>query len=191
MSADARLSMSVNLSCKQFASASLIGNIEGILEETGFPPSDLKFEITESVFFEHPERAVDMLNRLRMLGIGIDVDDFGTGYSNLGYLMKLPISNLKIDRSFVAMMDSEGGNDEIVRAIVLLARNLGLKVIAEGVETDYQLEQLKRLECESGQGFLFASPMNFDQVREFIQTDECPGVPNPTLSDVPTISVVQ
>ena len=190
LGADVPLSMSVNLSCKQFAGAALIGNIEGILKETGFPASALKLEITESVFFEHHERAVEMLNNLRMLGIAIDVDDFGTGYSNLGYLMKLPISNLKIDRSFISMMDSAGENDEIVRAIVLLARNLGLKVIAEGLETEYQYEQLMRLECESGQGYLFASPMTFEQVREFIN-DQCPGMLRRPTSDVPTISLVQ
>ena len=191
LSDDFPLSMSVNLSCKQFARPTLVKNIQEILKQTHFSPHDLKLEITESVFFEHPESAVEMLHQLRELGIGIDVDDFGTGYSNLGYLMKLPISKLKIDRSFISMIDADGGNDEIVRAIVVLARNLGLRVIAEGIETEAQLEQLKNLECESGQGFLFAAPMTFEQVRDFLGKEKYFDVPNGSLDEVPTISVIQ
>jgi EAL domain-containing protein (putative c-di-GMP-specific phosphodiesterase class I) len=118
--------------------------------------------------FEHPERAVEILHCLRELGIEIDIDDFGTGYSNLGCLIELPISTLKVDRSFVEMIDEKGGNDEIVRAIVVLARNLGLRVVAEGIETEAQLNKLKSLECEGGQGYLFAPPMSFIELRQFL-----------------------
>ena len=186
------LSMSVNLSCKQFARPALVKSVEEILAQTSFPPRDLNLEITESVFFEHPESAIAMLHRLRKLGIGIDVDDFGTGYSNLGYLVKLPISKLKIDRSFIAMIDADGSNDEIVRAIVVLARNLGMRVTAEGIETAAQLEQLKNLECESGQGFFFAPPMRFEDICDFLRKEKNLDLPAGRLEDVTTtISLVQ
>ncbi len=188
---DLPLSMSVNLSCRQFAQPALVKSIEGILDETAFLPQDLKLEITESVFFEHADRAVEMLNRLRGLGIEIDIDDFGTGYSNLSYLMKLPISKLKIDRSFVSMIDDDGGNDEIVRAIVTLARNLGLGVIAEGVETESQLKKLQMLECEGGQGFLFAEPMPHEQLREFLIDGRQFNVPFTRFDDLPAIPLIQ
>ena len=185
------LSMSVNLSCRQFAQPTLVKVIENILEETSFSPRDLKLEITESVFFEHSERAVEMLNRLRDLGTQIDIDDFGTGYSNLGYLMKLPLSNLKIDQSFVSMIDADGDNDDIVRAIVTLARNLGLRVIAEGVETESQLKKLKQLECEAGQGYLFAAPMAYELLREFFIEQQQFDLPGACFDDVPAISLIQ
>lgn len=185
------LSMSVNLSCRQFAQPTLVKTIEAILDETDFSPRDLKLEITESVFFEHSQRAVEMLNRLRDLGTKIDIDDFGTGYSNLGYLMKLPISNLKIDQSFVSMIDVDGGHDDIVRAIVTLAKNLGLRVIAEGVETESQLKKLKLLECEAGQGFLFAEPMDYERLREFLTQQHNIELPHISFDDVPALSLIQ
>ena len=117
---------------------------------------------------------MQMLHRLRDLGVGIDIDDFGTGYSNFGYLVQLPISKLKIDRSFIAMIESDGGNDEIVRAIVTLARNLGLRVVAEGIETERQLEKLKMFGCHSGQGYLMASPMPIDELRMFFLPEWTP-----------------
>jgi diguanylate cyclase (GGDEF)-like protein/PAS domain S-box-containing protein len=185
------LSVSVNLSCRQFAQSTLVESIENILQQTAFAPRDLKLEITESVFFEHAERALEMLNRLREMGIEINIDDFGTGYSNLGYLRKLPISKLKIDRSFVSMIDRDGRNDDIVRAIVTLARNLGLKVIAEGIENESQLRKLKQLKCEGGQGFFFAEPMSFDALRVFISEQERVDLPKTCFEEVPTLSLIQ
>jgi len=185
-----RYSLSINLSCKQFGQSSLVQNIQSILSETSFAPRYLKLEITESVFFEHQERAVTMLKELRSSGIEINIDDFGTGYSNLGYLKKLPVSALKIDRSFVSMIDSDGNNDEIVRAIVTLARNLGLSVVAEGVETEAQVELLRNLECESGQGFLFSEPMSITRLRDFLR--EAPAmIPKPLFEDVSRSPLVQ
>lgn len=185
-----KYSVSVNLSCKQFSQRNLVRNIEEILDETGFSPRRLKLEITESVFFEHQDRAIVMLNQLRDDGIEINIDDFGTGYSNLGYLKKLPISALKVDRSFVSMIDSAGNNDEIVRAIVNLARTLGLKVVAEGVETEAQRDLLKSLDCEGGQGFLFAKPMSFAELKTFLDEPATAIVP-PAFDDVSTIQLVQ
>jgi diguanylate cyclase (GGDEF)-like protein/PAS domain S-box-containing protein len=174
-----QLPFGINLSCRQFSKSSLVKTIQSILHETGFSPNDLRVEITESVFFEHQDRAVQMLNELRDSGIEINIDDFGTGYSNLGYLKRLPVSALKIDRTFVAMIDESGGSDEIVRAIVTLARNLGLKVVAEGVENETQLAVLKSLDCENAQGYYFARPMRRDQLLEFLA--EQPGFSKPQL----------
>jgi diguanylate cyclase (GGDEF)-like protein/PAS domain S-box-containing protein len=185
------LPFSINLSCRQFGRNTLVENINDILNETGFARERLRLEITESVFFEHQERAIAMLDRLRESGIEINIDDFGTGYSNLGYLMKLPVSALKIDRTFISMIDDEGGNDAIVRTIVTLARNLGLRVIAEGVETESQLSVLKDLGCESGQGFLFAEPMPFDLLCEFIASRPHNGFSPAAFDQVPSLSLVQ
>ena len=188
---DFELSMSVNISCRQFAQPSLVKTIRGILDETSFSPRDLQLEITESVFFEHADRAIEMLHELREFGIEINIDDFGTGYSNLGYLMKLPISKLKIDRSFVSMIDEEGGNDHIVRAIVTFARILGLKVIAEGIESESQLEKLKHLECEGGQGYYFAEAMNIEQLREFLFLQNNIELSDTHFVEIPTLEMIQ
>ncbi|MFN0139847.1 MAG: putative bifunctional diguanylate cyclase/phosphodiesterase, partial [Pyrinomonadaceae bacterium] len=187
-----KYAVSINLSCRQFSQKTLVKNIEDILSETNFPPSRLKLEITESVFFEHQDRAVVMLNQLRENGIEINIDDFGTGYSNLGYLMKLPISALKIDRSFVSMIDSQGKNDDIVRAIITLSRNLGLKVIAEGVETSAQVAALKRLKCESAQGYHYAEPMTFERLKKFLNySDTITDMPPAGFDDVSTLLQIQ
>ncbi len=186
-----QFSISINLSCRQFAQNALVQTICGILDETNFSPSNLNVEITESVFFEHADRAVEMLNTLREMGIDIHIDDFGTGYSNLSYLMKLPISTLKIDRSFISMVDKDGSNDEIVKAIVNLARNLSLKVIAEGIETEVQLEKLKSLNCEGGQGYFLAAPMNFTELQDFLRAEPSNRLPGICFDDVATVSTVQ
>jgi diguanylate cyclase (GGDEF)-like protein/PAS domain S-box-containing protein len=173
------LKLSVNLSCRQFAQPFLVNQVKNILSRTEFPASRLKLEITETVFFEYQERAIEMLNQLRDLGIHIDIDDFGTGYSNLGYLVRLPISTLKIDRSFVNLINDEGANTELVRTIIAMAKNLDLKVIAEGIETKSQLEALEALGCESGQGFLLARPMSADELLSFLRGDADMPIPPP------------
>lgn len=185
------LTLSVNLSCKQFANPRLVEVIKGILDETGFPATKLKLEITESVFFEYPEKAIAMLNQLRELGIDISVDDFGTGYSNLNYLRKLPVSTLKIDRSFISPIDGEGNNTEIVETIAMLARSLNLKVIAEGVETEAQLAQLKRLACEGAQGNFFAPPMPFEDLAQFIDADAMSEFLAQRYEEVPLVPTLQ
>lgn len=183
--------LNVNLSCKQFKQANLVKNIKQILDETNFPPDQLKIEITESVFFEHKENAVRMLNQLREFGIEINIDDFGTGYSNLSYLMQLPISTLKIDRSFIEPIKHEGSNIEIVQTIVMLAQSLGMKVIAEGVETEIQIEQLKKFNCESAQGFFFSEPMSFEETKEFLGAEIKPNLPQTHFEDISIVSTIQ
>ena len=191
--AAAALTLSVNLSCKQFAQSNLVERIKQILVETEFLPGRLKLEITEGVFFEHKEKAVEMLYRLRELGIEINIDDFGTGYSNLSYLMQLPISTLKIDRSFISPITEDGGNTEIVETIMMLARNLGMKVIAEGIETEAQIKQLKRLNCEGGQGYYFSRPLCFEDVQPFLsgKTGTRSTIPESKFEDVSVVMTVQ
>ncbi len=182
------LKLSVNLSCRQFAQPFLVNQVKNILSRTEFPPSRLKLEITETVFFEYQERAIEMLNQLRDLGIDIDIDDFGTGYSNLGYLVRLPISTIKIDRSFVNIIDDEGANTELVRTIIAMAKNLDLKVVAEGIETQAQLDALKALSCESGQGYLLARPMSADELLSFLRGEVDVPIPPPIdITILPTL----
>ncbi len=183
--------LSINVSSKQFARADLVKRLKKIIDETGFEPSMLKLEITESVFVDYEVRAIEMLGQLRSLGVNADIDDFGTGYSNLSHLVRLPISTLKIDRSFVGSMGQDGSDTEIVRMILSMAQNLGLTVVAEGIETPAQLESLKRLGCQRGQGYLLARPMNGDQLLKFLADRLPPGMPPPHTDDLSVISTVQ
>ena len=185
------LTLSVNLSCKQFGQTDLVKKFKGILDETNFPARKLKLEITESVFFEYQEKAIEMLNEIRELGIEIDIDDFGTGYSNLSYLVRLPISTLKIDRSFVSPIDTDGGNTEIVQTVLTLARNLGLKTVAEGIETATQMNALKKLGCDGGQGFLLAKPMKFNEIQDFLSDQENIDILQLPFDDVPIHATLQ
>ena len=153
------LSLSVNLSSRQIAQPDLIERIRRVLDDSGIDPHCLKLEITESVVMENAEAATLMFKQLRALGVQLSIDDFGTGYSSLSYLHRFPVNYLKIDKSFVGRMSEANDNAEIVRTIVTLARNLGLEVIAEGVETEHQNNQLKSLGCDYGQGYLFSRPI--------------------------------
>jgi diguanylate cyclase (GGDEF)-like protein len=162
------LFVSVNLSVKQFNQPDLVENIASLLEQFQLPPRCLKLEITESVFSDNIEAAVGLLTQLRELGVQLSIDDFGTGYSSLSYLQRFPIDTLKIDRSFVTQMMENEENLAIVRTIVALAQNLGMDVVAEGVETEDQLKLLRKLECENGQGYLFSTPLGGGQLNQFI-----------------------
>nr|MBA3242331.1 bifunctional diguanylate cyclase/phosphodiesterase [Acidobacteriota bacterium] len=158
--ADPPLFISINLSSKQFSQNDLIKAVADILSESGIAPHTVKLEITESVVMENIETATEMLQDLRALGVQLSIDDFGTGYSSLSYLHRFPIDTLKIDRSFVTRMTENNENMEIVRTIVVLAQNLGMDVVAEGVETNEQLVLLQKLHCENGQGYFFSKPVN-------------------------------
>jgi diguanylate cyclase (GGDEF)-like protein len=154
------LSLSVNLSGRQVAQADLLEKIKHALVVSNLNSHCLKLEITESVVMENAEAAAVMFKQLRALGVQLSIDDFGTGYSSLSYLHRFPINYLKIDRSFVSRMTTADDNYEIVRTIATLARNLGMEVIAEGIETQEQYQQLKALGCEFGQGYLFSRPVD-------------------------------
>lgn len=174
--ANPELVIAVNLSGKQFAQSNLIDEVAGILEETTLPPECLKLEITESVVMENIDTATEMLRELRGLGLKLSIDDFGTGYSSLSYLHRFPIDTLKIDRSFVTQMTVNNENAEIVRTIVMLAQNLGMDVVAEGVETLEQCQQLNALRCENAQGYLFSRPVSATAAEKFV-IDAHKGIP--------------
>jgi diguanylate cyclase (GGDEF)-like protein len=157
------LSLSVNLSARQVAQPSLLEQIQVALDRSKLSPHHLKLEITESVVMENAEAATLMFKKLRALGVQLSIDDFGTGYSSLSYLHRFPLNYLKIDRSFVMHMTKDNDN-AIVRTISTLARNLGMEVIAEGIETDEQYQQLKAMGCEYGQGYFFSRPVNEEVV---------------------------
>ena len=158
------LKMSINLACQQLQEPQFIAKLDRILESTGIAGSSLRLEITESALIE-PEGGVrDTLEQIRKRNIKLSIDDFGTGYSSLSYLRRFPIDNLKIDRSFIEQMNFDSENLEIVRVIITLAKILGMDAISEGVETVQQLQQLKDLGCEFGQGYLFAKPLSTTEV---------------------------
>ncbi|MFN2533305.1 MAG: putative bifunctional diguanylate cyclase/phosphodiesterase [Pyrinomonadaceae bacterium] len=165
------LSLSVNLSARQVSQSDLIEQIKGALGRSRLNPHCLKLEITESVVMENAEAATLMFKQLRALGVQLSIDDFGTGYSSLSYLHRFPLNYLKIDRSFVSRMSSADDNSEIVGTIATLARNLGMEVIAEGIETEEQHQQLKALGCEYGQGFLFSRPVDDQGVTHLLAKD--------------------
>ena len=163
------LTISVNISGKHFAQSNLTNLVEKVLAETKFTPEKLKLEITESAVMEDAEKAISILKQLKMLGVKLMIDDFGTGYSSLNYLHKFPIDTLKIDRSFVSTMEDGEDNSEIVNTIILMAKHLRLDVIAEGIETINQLDHLRKLRCESGQGFFFSKPVTDKQIEHLLQ----------------------
>ena len=158
--ADEHLTVSVNLSGKQFRQPELVDRIREILADSALEPSRLCLEITESMIMENAESAVNKMRQLRDVGVELHIDDFGTGYSSLSYLHRLPTHTIKIDRSFVRRMSERNGKSQIVGTIVTLARNLGMRVAAEGLETAEQLARLRQLECEYGQGFFFSKPLD-------------------------------
>ena len=161
------LVMSVNLSGKQLMQPDLIERIEEVLHQSQINPWHLKLEITETVVMENPELAAVTLAKLRGLGVCLSIDDFGTGYSSLSYLNRFPVDTLKIDRSFVTSMKADE-NIQIVKTIITLAGNLGMQVVAEGVETEEQLELLRSLKCQYGQGFYFSKGLEVSEADFFI-----------------------
>jgi len=160
--------MCVNMSSRQFTSADLISDIEAILEETGLASSSLKLEITESAFINDIRAAQATLERTQLLGIEWSLDDFGTGYSSLSHLHRLQVDTVKVDRSFVSRLEDDVRGFELVQAIVTLSHNLGMDVVAEGVETRVQAEQLLALGCEYAQGFHFSKAVEATEAGRFI-----------------------
>jgi diguanylate cyclase (GGDEF)-like protein len=167
--ATADLTISVNLSVKQFLQHNFALQIQELLEYLGLPSVALKLELTESSIMTDPMAAVALLAQIKSLGIRLAIDDFGTGYSSLSYLQRFPLDTLKIDRSFTSAMGS-GGKEEsmIVRTIMPLAQNLGLDVVAEGVETHEQVSLLKELRCKYAQGYFFSRPINAQDAEKLL-----------------------
>ena len=151
--------VAVNLSSRQFALPNLQERIQNILEETGLPAESLEIEITESTVIKHPERAIKVMEKLTQMGIHLALDDFGTGYSSLTYLKRFPIHCLKIDKAFIDDIDKSDRDLKMVDSIITIAHNMGLSVVAEGVEEQSQLGILRALKCEEIQGYLFSKPL--------------------------------
>jgi diguanylate cyclase (GGDEF)-like protein/PAS domain S-box-containing protein len=165
------LSMSVNVSFRQFRDSSLCEDVQRVLLESGINAGDLRLELTESVLMEDPAGAALILEKLKGIGVGLKIDDFGTGYSSLSYLCRLPFDTLKIDRSFVQDMGEGHDGAEIVKAVMSLATGLRLNVVAEGVETLEQAEQLRGLGCHYAQGFYFSKPVDADVAARLLARD--------------------
>ncbi|MFN3377605.1 MAG: EAL domain-containing protein, partial [Burkholderiaceae bacterium] len=151
--------LSVNVSVRQFRQPEFAEQVLGALQASGANPERLKLELTESLMAADVEEVLLRMQQLRERGVGFSLDDFGTGYSSLGYLKRLPLEQLKIDRGFVRDVLTDANDAAIVRTIVALAQSLDLQVVAEGVETTGQLEFLRRLGCPAFQGYLFGRPV--------------------------------
>jgi diguanylate cyclase (GGDEF)-like protein len=171
-----QLRIAVNISARQLYSEGFLDDVRRVLAETGIAPGALEFEITESVMMQDLERVAGLLAALKALGLHIAIDDFGTGYSSLAYLKRLPIDSLKIDRSFVKDVPGDADDATITRAVIALAHSLRLKVVAEGVETEEQLDFLRGLQCDEIQGYLFSRPLPAAELEALVRRNAllCP-----------------
>jgi EAL domain-containing protein (putative c-di-GMP-specific phosphodiesterase class I) len=164
-----RMRMAVNLSARQFRDAGLADTVERVLRDTGLAPEWLELEITESMLMDDSGRTNDVLQRLNTLGVHLTIDDFGTGYSSLGYLKRLPIGTLKIDRSFVKDATTSASDAALVHSIIAMAHGLGLRVVAEGVETPDQALFLREQACDEMQGYFFSRPLPAADLRTLLE----------------------
>jgi EAL domain-containing protein (putative c-di-GMP-specific phosphodiesterase class I) len=170
------IELSVNLSPRQFLSGDIVHDVEAALEETGLDAVALSLEITETSLVEDAVDIQDSLQGLRDVGVRVSIDDFGTGYSSLSYLSKLPVDTLKLDQSFVRHVAEDGSDRAIAEMVMSLGRTLGLRTVAEGIETDQQLRTLQALGCDVGQGFLLGRPVpSGDLVLDDIPAVSIPG----------------
>ena len=176
------LNLSLNLSNHQFSYPDLLQDITQIIQLTGIAPSRLKLEITESTIIKNLKRALNILEDFKNQGIEISIDDFGTGYSSLSYLNQLSVSSLKVDRSFIQSIGEEEENSELARAIIDLGHTLGMSIIAEGCETEKQLNFLRKLGCEFAQGYFFSKPLDYESATAFLESSPQWEKPEPVFS---------
>jgi diguanylate cyclase len=162
------LAVAVNLSARQFQQPDLLADVTAVLEQSGLPASDLELEITETVAMQDSGTTFATLRRLKELGVQISLDDFGTGHSSLSYLRRFPVDTLKIDQSFVRDLGRDPHTATIVRAIIAMARSLGLRVVAEGVETAEQQATLKAQGCQLAQGYLLSRPLPMEELVAYL-----------------------
>jgi EAL domain-containing protein (putative c-di-GMP-specific phosphodiesterase class I) len=163
--------MAVNLSARQLQRAEIVDEVRDALRASGLDPRCLVLEITESMMIDNVELAIERLQALRDIGVLVAVDDFGTGYSSLNYIRRLPLNILKIDKSFIDGVDADDEQSKLTTAIIDLARVLGLRCVAEGVERPEQRDRLRRLNCDYAQGFLLARPMSAEALSELLGAD--------------------
>ena len=164
--------VAVNLSARQFTDPYLLQRIRSVLEITRIPPACLELEITESTLMEDVESAIQIMQEIKKTGVAIAIDDFGTGYSSLAYIKRFPIDVLKVDRSFVTDIPGDQNDMAITAAVIAMAHKLSLTVVAEGVETQEQLQFLRRNNCDEGQGYLFSRPLSLGQLHQFLNENE-------------------
>ena len=162
---DFSCSVAINVSVRNLLDNSFVDKIHGLIERYGIEPGYLEIEITESALMIDPSHCFDTINRLSSMGLKLYIDDFGTGYSSMAYLKQLPINALKVDRSFIRDMNSNIHDETIVRSVINLAHNLGLKVVAEGVEDKETMDALRELMCDQVQGYYIARPMPWDELQ--------------------------
>jgi diguanylate cyclase (GGDEF)-like protein/PAS domain S-box-containing protein len=182
---DKPLTMSINLSAKQFAQKGLVEAVRKIFRNAKIAPDSVHLEITESIVMENAQAAIDTLHQLKSIGVKLSMDDFGTGYSSLSYLHRFPFDTVKIDRSFVSRMSTDKDCRSIVETIITLANKLGKSIVAEGVETELQREMLLEFSCEYGQGYLFSKPVD-----KFAAEDILRNVPCHTCRDYQTDEIL-
>jgi predicted signal transduction protein with EAL and GGDEF domain len=171
-----RVPISVNLSARQLADKSFVDTLSVVLQETKLDPSLLELEVTESLLMDNIDEVIEILGRIRDLGVRIAIDDFGTGYSSLSYIKRLPINRLKIDRTFIKDLPENQEDREITSLIVAMAKNLKLEVLAEGAETKPQVDLLTSLECDYSQGFYHSKPLPADQLMILLFESEMRGL---------------
>ena len=164
------LQLAVNVSARQFHQTEFVGQVSQILSSTAISPSKLKLELTESLVLKNIDEAIFKMNEIREMGVNFSMDDFGTGYSSLSNLKKLPFNQLKIDQSFVRDIANDPDDVVIVQTIISMGKNLGMNVIAEGVETEVQRAFLEQHGCSLYQGYLFSQPLPADAFEEFSQS---------------------
>jgi len=173
---DPALTLNVNITPKQFAQPELASQIGKTLQETGLDPRCLNLEITETIAMADAKRSAVVLSELKALGVSLDIDDFGTGYSSLSRLQGFPVDTLKIDRAFISRIDTDLATLEIVRVIVMLAHGLRLKVVAEGVETQAQLDLLKDIGCELAQGYFYSKPVAAETIEQLLSDNRAASI---------------
>ncbi len=191
--ANKNLIVSVNISGKHLIDDGLLQDVDEALVKTGLSATSLKLEITESIAMENAEQTIEILKSLKNLGVRLSIDDFGTGYSSLNYLHRLPFDTLKIDRTFVNSVDENSENSEVLQTIILLAKNLKMGVIAEGIETETQLELLQNLQCEYGQGYLMSKPLPKEELEKALREnkDWFGSLKKETLKKIPNSSIFE
>ena len=166
------LPIAVNIGADDVSDSRLDARVAGLVTRNQLPPSLLTLELTESGFIEDPDRALSMLNALGALGVNLSIDDFGTGYSSLSHLARMPAHELKIDRSFVQGLETDAEYAAVVRSAIDMGHSLGMKVVAEGIETELAADRLRALGCDIAQGYLYAKPMPLDQLERWLEGRE-------------------
>jgi EAL domain-containing protein (putative c-di-GMP-specific phosphodiesterase class I) len=175
--------MAVNVSGRQLDTDQLVADIEGALSQSGLDPTALTIEITETTLMRNAEETAQRLTAVKQLGVRIAIDDFGTGYSSLAHLQRFPVDALKIDRSFISGMRNNEEGETLIRTLVQLGKALSIQTFAEGIEQQQELSLLKDEHCDSGQGFLFARPLDAVDTEIFLQ--KCAENITPTVAQVP------